>query len=145
MKYRGEALVDSVATGVSPANSRRSDVSDQRSEISFDPFSISGARRRSWSAKACKSAATNLCALSFASEQHEKIAHKIDKMGDYKPEIVFENADVIELDPRDDEAIARVNDSAKTELVTVMDGIDLPMIAAFRLLARSCSRGIRFC
>ena len=42
---------------------------------------------------------------------------------------------VIELDPRDDEAIARVNDSAKTQLVTVKDGIDLPMIAAFRLLA----------
>ena len=43
--------------------------------------------------------------------------------------------DVIELDPRDDEAVARVNDSAETQLVTVKDGVDLPMIAAFRLLA----------
>src|SRR5205085_9913111 len=60
---------------------------------------------------------------------------KIERMGDYKPEIIFENANVIEVDPRDDEAIARVNDSAETELVTVKDGIDLPMIAAFRLLA----------
>src|SRR5437868_15298220 len=33
-----KALVDSVAAGVSPATSQRSDVSDQRSEISFDPF-----------------------------------------------------------------------------------------------------------
>src|SRR6266487_6328892 len=56
-------------------------------------------------------------------------------MGDYKPEIVFENANVIEVDPRDDEAIAHANDSGETQLVTVKDGIDLPMITAFRLLA----------
>src|SRR5206468_844761 len=49
--------------------------------------------------------------------------------------IIFENANVIEVDPRDDEAIARVNDSAETNIVTVKDGIDLPVIAAFRLLA----------
>ena len=46
----------------------------------------------------------------FARQQHEKIAHKIDRMVDYKPEIIFENAGVMEIDPRDDEAIARVND-----------------------------------
>src|SRR5205814_4011999 len=49
--------------------------------------------------------------------------------------IVFENANVIEVDPRDDEAITRLNDSAEAKLVTVKDRIDLPMIAAFRLLA----------
>jgi hypothetical protein len=30
----------------------------------------------------------------------KKIAHKIDRMGDYKPEIIFENARVMEIDPR---------------------------------------------
>src|SRR5580765_1545894 len=34
-----KALVDSVAAGVSPANSQRTEDSGQRSEISFDPFS----------------------------------------------------------------------------------------------------------
>ena len=67
--------------------------------------------------------------------QHEKIAHKIDRMVDYKPEIIFENARVMEIDPRDDEAIARVNDSAEAQLVTVKDDVDLPLIPAFRLLA----------
>jgi (E)-4-hydroxy-3-methylbut-2-enyl-diphosphate synthase len=56
-------------------------------------------------------------------------------MGDYKPEIVFENARVMQVDPRDDEAIARVNDSAEAQLVTVKDDVDLPLIPAFRLLA----------
>jgi (E)-4-hydroxy-3-methylbut-2-enyl-diphosphate synthase len=67
--------------------------------------------------------------------QHEKIAHKIDRMGDYKPEIIFEKANVVELDPRNDAAISRVNDSADAQIVTVKDGIDLPLVPAFRLLA----------
>ena len=64
-----------------------------------------------------------------------KIAHKIDRMGDYKPEIVLEKTDVLALDPRDLDTIAQVNESASARLVTVRDGIDLPVIAAFRLLA----------
>ena len=56
-------------------------------------------------------------------------------MVDYKPEIIFENARVMEVDPRDDEAIARVNDSPEAQLVTVKDDVDLPLIPAFRLLA----------
>ncbi len=130
-----KALVDSVAAGVSPANSQRSDVSDQRSEISFDPFSYQRRTTKKLEREGVQVGGDELVRVVIRKEPHEKIAHKIDKMGDYKPEIVFENAHVIELDPRDDEAIARVNDSAETQLVTVKDGIDLPMIAAFRLLA----------
>src|SRR5207247_4547443 len=65
----------------------------------------------------------------------EKIAHKIDKMGDYKPEIVYENAKVVEVDPRDEKSIAELDESEEARLVTVKDEVDLPMIAAFRLLA----------
>src|SRR5438128_2006022 len=130
-----KSLVDAVAAGVSPTTSQRSDVSDQRSEISFDPFSYQRRTTKKLEREGVQVGGDELVRVVIRKEQHEKIAHKIDKMGDYKPEIVFENAHVKELDPRDDEAIARVNDSAKTELVTVMDGVDLPMIAAFRLLA----------
>ena len=130
-----KALVDSVAAGVSPATSQRSEVSDQRSEISFDPFSYQRRTTKKLEREGVQVGGDELVRVVIRKEQHEKIAHKLDKMGDYKPEIVFENADVKELDPRDDEAIARVNGSAKTELVTVMDGVDLPMIAGFRLLA----------
>ena len=130
-----KALVDSVAAGVSPATSQRSDVSDQRSEISFDPFSYQRRTTKKLEREGVPVGGDELVRVVIRKEPHEKIAHKIDQMGDYKPEIVFENAHVIELDPRDDEAVARMNDSTKTELVTVKDGIDLPMIAAFRLLA----------
>ena len=60
---------------------------------------------------------------------------KIDKMGDYKPEIVYEDAGIVEVDPRDDAAIAKVNAERVPQLVTVKDDVDLALIAAFRLLA----------
>ena len=65
----------------------------------------------------------------------DKIAHKIDKMGDYKPEIVYEKAQIKELDPREEIAIAELNQNSTAQLVTIRDGVDLPVIAAFRLLA----------
>jgi (E)-4-hydroxy-3-methylbut-2-enyl-diphosphate synthase len=113
----------------------KSEIRNPKSEISFDPFSYQRRTTKKLERDGVKVGGDELVRVVIRNDQHEKIAHKIDKMGDYKPEIVFENADVIEVDPRDDEAIARVNDSAETELVTVKDGIDLPMIAAFRLLA----------
>src|SRR5213080_2871577 len=130
-----KALIDSVAAGVSPSNLQRSEVSGQRSEISFDPFSYQRRTTKKLEREGVYVGGDELVRVVIRKEQHKKIAHKIERMGDYKPEIIFENASVIEVDPRDDEAIARVNDSAETGLVTVKDGIDLPMIAAFRLLA----------
>ena len=65
----------------------------------------------------------------------DKIAHKIDRMGDYKPEIVYENANVVAIDPRDDPAIAKINAERTTKFVTVRDDVDLAVIPAFRLLA----------
>src|SRR5438552_6664520 len=52
-----------------------------------------------------------LVRVVIRKEQHEKIGHKIDRMGDYKPEIIYENANIVEIDPRHDEAIAFVNRS----------------------------------
>jgi (E)-4-hydroxy-3-methylbut-2-enyl-diphosphate synthase len=68
-------------------------------------------------------------------ENFRKIAHKVANMGDFQPEFIYENAGVMEIDPRDDRAIEYVHGSAEPVLVTVKDGLDLPVIAAFRLLA----------
>jgi (E)-4-hydroxy-3-methylbut-2-enyl-diphosphate synthase len=63
------------------------------------------------------------------------LAHKLDKLGDYQPEIIIETSGVLALDPRDDAAIAALNLSETPQLITVADGLDLPVIPAFRLLA----------
>jgi (E)-4-hydroxy-3-methylbut-2-enyl-diphosphate synthase len=65
----------------------------------------------------------------------DALAHKLDKLGDYQPEIVIESSGVLALDPRDEAAIASLNASETPRLITVADGLDLPVIPAFRLLA----------
>jgi len=63
------------------------------------------------------------------------LAHKLDKHGDYQPEIIIETSGVLELDPRDEAALAALNASETPRLITVANGLDLPVIPAFRLLA----------
>ena len=65
----------------------------------------------------------------------DAVAHKIDKLGDYKPEAVVETSGAVAVDPRDLAAVDAVNRSAEARLVTVPDGLELPVIAAYRLLA----------
>jgi (E)-4-hydroxy-3-methylbut-2-enyl-diphosphate synthase len=47
----------------------------------------------------------------------------------------------LEIDPRDAAEVAAANGQAEACLVTVKDGIDLPVIAAFRLLAARVEAG----
>ncbi len=65
----------------------------------------------------------------------DKVAHKLDRLGDYQPEIVYEKAEIVEVDPRDEAEIARLNESEPSQFVTVRDDVTLPVITAFRLLA----------
>jgi (E)-4-hydroxy-3-methylbut-2-enyl-diphosphate synthase len=65
----------------------------------------------------------------------DKIAHKLQKMGGFQPEGVFESANVAEVDPNDSETIALLNGVQDVRLVTVKDRVDLPVIAAYRMLA----------
>jgi (E)-4-hydroxy-3-methylbut-2-enyl-diphosphate synthase len=60
----------------------------------------------------------------------EKVAHKIRPKDDVKPEAVYEDLNIFEIDPTKDFEI-----NCETQLVTVKDGVNLPAITAFRLLA----------
>jgi (E)-4-hydroxy-3-methylbut-2-enyl-diphosphate synthase len=65
----------------------------------------------------------------------EKVAPKIRPKDDVKPEGVYEDLNIFEIDPTRDFAI-----NCETQLVTVKDGVDLPPVAAFRLLATRLKR-----
>jgi len=65
----------------------------------------------------------------------DALAHKLDRLGDYVPEIVLENAGVIEVDPRDANAIRRLLEDPQDRLVTLPDDPEIPVIAGFRSLA----------
>jgi (E)-4-hydroxy-3-methylbut-2-enyl-diphosphate synthase len=65
----------------------------------------------------------------------EKVAPKIRPKDDVKPEAVYEDLNVFEIDPTIDFDV-----NCETQLVTVMDGLQLPAIAAFRMLAAKLRR-----
>ena len=59
----------------------------------------------------------------------EKVAPKIRPKDDVKPEAVYEDLNIFEIDPTQEFEI-----NCETQLVTVKDGVNLPAITAFRLL-----------
>jgi (E)-4-hydroxy-3-methylbut-2-enyl-diphosphate synthase len=65
----------------------------------------------------------------------EKVAPKIRPGADVKPEAVYEDLNVFEIDPTQDFDL-----NCETQLVTVRDGLKLPAIAAFRMLAAKLKR-----
>ena len=105
------------------------------SQLSFDPFSYQRRATETIERDGVKLGGTELIRVIVRQTNFDKIAHKIDRMGDYKPEIVYESSGVIEVDPRDELEIAKVNAERDPQFVTVKDSVDLPIIAAFRLLA----------
>jgi (E)-4-hydroxy-3-methylbut-2-enyl-diphosphate synthase len=112
-----------------------SQLSTLNSQLSFDPFSYQRRATEKIERDGFKLGGDELIRVVVRQANFDKIAHKLDRMGDYKPEIVHEDAEVQEIDPRDDPAIAKVNAEQSAQFVTVTDEIDLPVIAAFRLLA----------
>jgi (E)-4-hydroxy-3-methylbut-2-enyl-diphosphate synthase len=65
----------------------------------------------------------------------DQLAHKLDRMGDFQPEIVLDQVGALEIDPRDEAALAAANELPTPQLVTIPDGCDLDVISAYRLLA----------
>jgi (E)-4-hydroxy-3-methylbut-2-enyl-diphosphate synthase len=129
-----QALID-CGLQVAISGKNKSEIQNSKFEISFDPFSYQRRETQTIERNGVRIGGEELIRVVVRQANFDKVAHKIDKMGDYKPEIVYESAQIEEVDPRDDDAIARVNASASAKFVSVQDGINLPVIAAFRLLA----------
>jgi len=108
---------------------------NQMVALSYDPFSYGRRQSHTIERQGIKLGGEELVRVLIRRKNFDKIAHKVAQMGDYKPEIVYEDAEIAEVDPRDDSAIGLLNESSSEHFVTIKDGIDLPVIAAFRLLA----------
>src|SRR5437773_2642038 len=93
-------------------------LSTLNSQLSFDPFSYQRRATEKIECGGVKLGGDELIRVVVRQANFDKIAHKIDKMGDYKPEIVYENASVIEVDPRHDAAIANINAEGSKQLAS---------------------------
>ncbi len=101
----------------------------------YDPFSYSHRASHRLAINGVEVGGGATVAVFTSRRKWDAVAHKIDKLGDFKPEIVIEDSAVVAIDPRDDAAVQQLNAAIDPQLVTVSDGIDLHPIHAFRLLA----------
>ena len=104
-------------------------------QVSFDPYHYERRQteRQTQHGVAIGGGAT--VAVVTSQKKWDALSHKLDQLGDYKPELVLETLDLVEVDPREREELERINQSESPRLVTVRDLPELPVIAAFRLLA----------
>ncbi len=127
-----QALVASI--GSAPQNGIAPVTAEHPRVLSYDPFTY---RRRSAEqivAGGVPLGGEETIRVFTTESKWQALAHKLDKLGDYRPEGVVEQSGVLEVDPRDEHTIAALQHSS-TRFVTVADGLDLPVVAAFRLLA----------
>ncbi len=108
----------------------------QPSGFPFDPFHFE--RRRTPEVELTgqvKCGGEQLIRVVVTRATWEKVAPRIRPKDDVKPEAVYEDLNIAEIDPTQDVEI-----NCDTQLVTVKDGVPLPAIAAFRLLAAKLKR-----
>lgn len=134
------AGLSDVASGVSDDRAKSENANtparpNAATPLPFDPFHFEKRETEKIHVNGVDLGGEELIRVAISRANFEKIAHKVDQMGDFKPEIVVEDSKVVALDPRDTAKIAEINSNPQPCLVTVSDHIDLPTITAFRLLA----------
>jgi (E)-4-hydroxy-3-methylbut-2-enyl-diphosphate synthase len=110
-------------------------VIEEAPKISYDPFSYERRASSVLEVNGVKLGGHETVAVFTNRNKWDAVAHKMDKLGDYKPEVVIEDSSLVEVDPRDDAALAVLNSSDQAKLVSIKDGLGLPVIPAYRLLA----------
>jgi (E)-4-hydroxy-3-methylbut-2-enyl-diphosphate synthase len=123
---------------VRPYNEGRAGGQDTITEappVSYDPFSYNRRHSSRLVVNGIDIGDGATVAVFTTRAKWDAVAHKIDKLGDYKPEVVIEDSGVVEIDPRDAAAVADLNAAREPKLVSVKDGLPLAVIPAFRLLA----------
>ena len=103
--------------------------------LSYDPFDYLRRASQEIDVNGVSVGGESTVAVFTSRKKWDQLAHKIDSLGDFKPEVVLEDSGVVEIDPRDRVAIESLNARDGAALVTVADGVGLPVVAAFRLLA----------
>ena len=129
------AQIPALTVGASERQSVETSVRSHES-FPFDPFHF---ERRSTPeielAGGVKCGGEQLIRVVVTRVTWDKVAPKIRPKNNVKPEAVYEDLNVAEIDPAKDFDI-----NCETQLVTVKDGVNLPAITAFRLLALKLKR-----
>lgn len=126
------ALVDTI-NGIRSGSPIESDLSWD--EIPWNPFEYERRASSKIEVMGIDLGGDETIRVFTSQEKWNAVAHKLAKMGDFQPEIVVEKSGVREIDPRDEASIAELNALTGPQLITVANGLEIPVISAFRLLA----------
>lgn len=110
-------------------------VSELATPLSYDPFSYRRRATEKITVSEFALGGEETIRVFTSQEKWNALAHKLDKLGDFKPEIVYETSGVAEVDPRDSAVIEKINAQSAAQIVTIKNGVELPVVAAYRLLA----------
>ena len=111
----------------------KSEISNLKLPFPFDPFHFEKRETPEIElADGIKCGGEQLIRVVVTRATWDKVAPKIRPKDDVKPEAVYEDLNILELDPTQPIGIEQIN--CDTQLVTVKDGTPLPPITAFRLL-----------
>ena len=107
----------------------------QRGTLSYNPFSYKRRSSKEIIINGHKLGGANTVRVFTSQAKWDALAHKIDKLGDFTPEVVVEQSGAIEVDPEDDAAIQKINSNPEPQLVTIPDDCPMAVIHAYRMLA----------
>ncbi len=143
LTFSGSARVPRAVEGVAPSTHSFGETPNDADETSalpflfpFDPFHFE--RRETQESEltdGVKCGGEQLIRVVVTQATWDKVAHKIRPKDDVKPEAIYEELNIAEIDPTQDFEI-----NCETQLVTVKDGVRLSPITAFRLLAARLKR-----
>lgn len=126
-----KALVDNIEFSHLPHDPEN----QQRGTLSYDPFSYKRRGSKEITINGHKLGGANTVRVFTSQEKYDALSHKLDKLGDFQPEIVMESSGAVEIDPENEKEIATINAVAEPTLVTIRNGHPMAVIHAYRLLA----------
>ncbi len=101
----------------------------------FDPFSYTRRPSEKITVSGVALGGREVPRVVVTRAQRDALGPGVAGLGEFRPELIFEDLPAVALDPRDEAAVAALNARPQPCLVTLADGVGLPVIAAFRLLA----------
>lgn len=123
------AMIDTLTS-----DAREATPLDDFAQVSYNPFTYERRKTELLEIDGVPLGAEETIRVVVSQKQRDFLEPRLGKLGDFQPEIVYEQSGVIEVDPRDSDAIARINEGP-TVLVTIPNHLGLAIAPAFRLLA----------
>ena len=109
--------------------------------IPYDPFQFERRKTSPIETQGFSIGGEHGIRLALPQSLHEVLTQKSPTLGEYQPELVYEGLPARAVDPRNQREIEDIQNSPSPQLVTVRDGLEIPPIKAFRLLASKLGSG----